>query len=166
MGADIRRGFSADEFDESDEAVTVHAGGETFHGRWLVGCDGGRSAIRKAGAFDFVGTDPEFTGYSVEVEIADPEALRPGRHYTPAGMYTYARPGTIAMVEFDGGAFHRIQPITLEHVQAVLRRVSGTDITLTNLSSLPPGRIAPTRRQRTAKDGCCSRAMPHTSILP
>ena len=48
-------------------------------------------------------------------------------------MYTYARPGTIAMVEFDGGAFHRIQPITPEHVQAVLRRVSGTDVTLTAL---------------------------------
>ena len=133
MGAEIRRGFSVDEFHASDEDVTVHAGGETFRGRWFVGCDGGRSAVRKAGAFEFVGTDPEVTGYSVEVEMADPEALRPGRHYTPTGMYTYARPGTIAMGEFDGGAFHRIQPITLEHVQAVLRRVSGTQITLTNL---------------------------------
>jgi 2-polyprenyl-6-methoxyphenol hydroxylase-like FAD-dependent oxidoreductase len=37
------------------------------------------------------------------------------------------------MVEFDGGAFHRIQPITLEHVQAVLRRVSCADVTLTAL---------------------------------
>jgi hypothetical protein len=46
-------------------------------------------------------------------------------------MYSYARPGTIAMGDFDGGAFHRTQPITLEHVQAVLRRVSGTDVTLT-----------------------------------
>jgi 2-polyprenyl-6-methoxyphenol hydroxylase-like FAD-dependent oxidoreductase len=48
-------------------------------------------------------------------------------------MYTYAKPDTIAMVDFDGGAFHRTQPITLEHVQAVLRRVSGTDVTLTAL---------------------------------
>jgi 2-polyprenyl-6-methoxyphenol hydroxylase-like FAD-dependent oxidoreductase len=133
MGAEIRRGVSVDGFLASDADVAVHAGGETFHGRWLVGCDGGRSSIRKAGGFEFVGTDPEFTGYSVEVEVADPQALRPGRHYTPAGMYTYARAGTIAMVEFDGGAFHRIQPITLEHVQAVLRRVSGTDVTLTGL---------------------------------
>ena len=133
MGADIRRGFNADEFHASDDDVTVHAGGQTFRGRWLVGCDGGRSAIRKAGGFDFVGTDPEFTGYSVEVEISDPEALRPGRHYTPTGMYTYARPGTIAMVDFDGGAFHRARSVTLEHVQEVLRRVSGTTITLTNL---------------------------------
>jgi len=133
VGADIRRGFNADDFDASNDDVTVHAGGETFRGRWLVGCDGGRSAMRKAGAFDFVGTDPEFTGYSVEVGVSDPEALRPGRHYTPTGMFTYTRPGTIAMVDFDGGAFHRSHPITLEHVQAVLRRVSGAKITLTSL---------------------------------
>ncbi|ABE35941.1 putative oxygenase SimA7 [Paraburkholderia xenovorans LB400] len=133
MGAEIRRGFSVDDFLASDADVTVRAGGETFRGRWLVGCDGGRSTIRNAGGFEFFGTDPEFTGYSAEVEMADPQALRAGRHYTPTGTYTYTRPGTIAMVEFDGGAFHRIQPITLEHVQAVLRRVSGIDLTLTGL---------------------------------
>jgi 2-polyprenyl-6-methoxyphenol hydroxylase-like FAD-dependent oxidoreductase len=133
MGAEIRRNFGVEGFDPSGEDVTIHAGGETFRGRWLIGCDGGRSTVRKAGGFEFIGTDPEFTGYSVEVDMADPEKLRLGRHYTPAGMYTYARPGTIAMVDFDGGAFHRTQPITLEHVQAVLRRISGTDLTLTAL---------------------------------
>ena len=133
MGAEIRRGLGVEDFDQSDEAVTVRAGSETFHGRWLVGCDGGRSTVRKVGGFEFVGTDPEFTGYSVEVGMADPDKLRPGRHYTPTGMYTYQKPGTIGMVDFDGGAFHRIQPITLEHVQAVLRRISGTDVTVTAL---------------------------------
>jgi len=133
MGAKIRRGLGVVDFHASDDAVIVHAGAESFCGRWLVGCDGGRSAVRKLAAFDFVGTDPEFTGYSVEVEMADPEALRPGRQYTANGMYTYARPGTVTMVDFDGGAFHRVQPVTLEHVQGVLRRVSGTDVTLTRL---------------------------------
>jgi 2-polyprenyl-6-methoxyphenol hydroxylase-like FAD-dependent oxidoreductase len=133
MGAEIRRGFGVEDLDQSGEEVTIRAGGETFRGRWLVGCDGGRSTVRKACGFEFIGTEPEFTGYSVEVEMADPDTLRPGRHYTPAGMYTYARPGTIAMVDFDGGAFHRIQPITLEHVQAVLRRIAGVDVTLTAL---------------------------------
>ena len=133
MGVEIRRGLGVEDFEPSDDDVTVRAGGETFRGRWLVGCDGGRSTVRKAGGFEFVGTDPEFTGYSVEVEMADPDKLRLGRHYTPTGMYTYSRPGTIAMVEFDGGAFHRTEPITLEHVQAVLRRVSGADVTLTAL---------------------------------
>ena len=133
LGVEIRRGLGVEALDQSDEEVSVHAGGEMFRGRWLVGCDGGRSTVRKAGGFAFVGTDPEFTGYSVEAEMADPGVLRLGRQYTPTGMYTYARPGTIAMVDFDGGAFHRTRPITLEHVQAALRRVSGTDVTLTAL---------------------------------
>ncbi|MBZ9953828.1 MULTISPECIES: FAD-dependent monooxygenase [unclassified Mesorhizobium] len=133
MGVEIRRGFGVEDFDQTDEGVTVRAGGEIFRGFWLVGCDGGRSTVRKAGDFAFVGTDPEFTGYSVQIEMAEPDRLTPGRHYTPTGMYTYQRPGTVAMVEFDGGAFHRIRPITCDHVQAVLRRVSGADITLTAL---------------------------------
>ncbi len=133
MGVEIRRGLGVEDLDQSDDDVTIRAGGEAFRGRWLVGCDGGRSTVRKAGGFEFVGTDPEFTGYSVQVEMADSDKLNPGRHYTPTGMYTYSRPGTIAMVDFDGGAFHRTQPITLDHVQAVLRHISGTDVTLTDL---------------------------------
>lgn len=133
MGVDIRRGCVVEGIDLSDEEVTVRAAGEIFRGRWLVGCDGGRSTVRKAAGFDFVGTDPEFTGYSVQVELADPDKLLPGRHYTPTGMITYSPPGTIGMVEFDGGQFHRSQPITLEQVQAVLRRVSGTDVSVTTL---------------------------------
>jgi len=133
LGVEIRRGTPVEGFEQTDEGVILHARGGTFRGRWLVGCDGGRSTVRKAGGFDFVGTDPEFTGYSVEVEVDDPDMLRPGRTFTPTGMYTYARPGTIAMVDFDGGGFHRTSPITLDHVQAVLRRVSGTGITVTAL---------------------------------
>jgi 2-polyprenyl-6-methoxyphenol hydroxylase-like FAD-dependent oxidoreductase len=133
MGADIRRGAGVDSFEASDAEVTVRAGGEAFRARWLVGCDGGRSTVRKAGGFEFIGTDPEFTGYSVQVDIADPETLRPGRNYTPTGMYSQGQPGDIAMVEFDGGAFHRTQALTREHVQAVLRRVAGVDVTVTAL---------------------------------
>ncbi len=133
MGVEVRRGAGVDTIEQSEGAVTVSAGGEFFQGGWLVGCDGGRSTVRRIGGFDFVGTDPEFAGYSAEVELADPAMLRPGRHHTPAGMYTYAPPGTIAMVDFDGGAFHRGQPVTLEHMQAVLRRVSGVDVTVSDL---------------------------------
>jgi 2-polyprenyl-6-methoxyphenol hydroxylase-like FAD-dependent oxidoreductase len=130
MGAETRRGCGVEGFEQMDGGVIVRAGGETFRARWLVGCDGGRSTVRKTGGFAFAGTDAEFTGYSVEVEMSDPEKLRSGRHYTPTGMYTYSQLGTIAMVDFDGGAFHRTQPIAREHVQAVLRRVTGVDVTL------------------------------------
>lgn len=133
LGAEVRRGLRVEGFDQSDEGVTIRAGESIFRGRWLVGCDGGRSTVRKGGGFAFVGTDPEFTGYSVQVGLDDPDQLAPGRHYTPAGMYAYQKPGTIAMADFDGGAFHRVQPITLDHVQGVLRRISGTEIAVTEL---------------------------------
>jgi 2-polyprenyl-6-methoxyphenol hydroxylase-like FAD-dependent oxidoreductase len=133
LGAEVRRGLAVERLTQSDDAVSVRAGGQTFAGRWLVGCDGGRSVVRKAAGIGFAGTEPEFTGYSLEATLAEPDALVPGRHYTPTGMYTFARPGVIALVDFDGGAVHRTKPIGLEHAQAVVRRVSGVDVVLTAL---------------------------------
>lgn len=131
QGVTIRRGAPVEDFVQSDEHVTITASGETFRARWLVGCDGGRSTVRKKGRFEFVGTNPEFTGYSAQVEMANPDLLPLGLYYTPAGMYAQHEPGTIAIADFDNGAFHRTQPLTLDHVQAVLRRISGVDVTFT-----------------------------------
>jgi 2-polyprenyl-6-methoxyphenol hydroxylase-like FAD-dependent oxidoreductase len=133
LGVEIRRGVDVAGFTQSADQVTVHAGDRSFECLWLVGCDGGRSVVRKAGGFSFIGTDPEFTGYSVQVDVADPEKLRLGRHLTPTGMYFQTQPGQFGLLEFDGGAAHRTGPIMLEHVQAVLRRVSQTNVTLTAL---------------------------------
>lgn len=133
LGIDILRRHGVEGFDQAEDGVTVAAAGSVFRGRWLVGCDGGRSIVRKLGSFKFTGTDPEFTGYSVLVEMEDPDQLSTGRRYTPTGMYSFQKPGTIAMVDFDGGAFHRTQSITLDHIQTVLRRISGTDVALTAL---------------------------------
>ena len=133
LGVEIRRDCGVEAMDASDENVTVRAGGDIFRAGWLVGCDGGRSTVRKAAGFEFTGTDQEFTGYSVLAELADPDMLPPGRHYTTAGMYTYAPPGTIAMVDFDGGACHRTGPIAGDRVQTVLRRISGVKVTVRTL---------------------------------
>jgi 2-polyprenyl-6-methoxyphenol hydroxylase-like FAD-dependent oxidoreductase len=46
MGVEIRRGLGVEEFEQSGDEVTIRAGGESFRGRWLVGCDGGRSTVR------------------------------------------------------------------------------------------------------------------------
>jgi 2-polyprenyl-6-methoxyphenol hydroxylase-like FAD-dependent oxidoreductase len=134
LGAEIRRGRGVDGFDASSGEVVVHGGDEHFGARYLVGCDGGRSTVRKRAGFDFVGTDPELTGYSAAVEMAGSSGLPLGRHYTPTGMYTQWQPGVFAIADFDGGAFHRKEPLTLDHVQTVLRRVSCTDVTLTALN--------------------------------
>ncbi len=133
MGAEFRRGAGVEQFDQADDGIVVDAGGQTYCSRWLVGCDGGRSTVRKLAGFDFVGTEPEFTGYSVDIDLVDPGALEPGRHYTATGSYTFAKPGTIAMVDFDGGRAHRAEPVTLDQAQTVLRRASGVEVTLTAL---------------------------------
>jgi len=134
LGVEIQRGCGVTGFEASSDEVVVHAGDARFHARFLVGCDGGRSTVRKQGGFEFVGTEPEFTGYSVQAELADPDKLPLGRHYTAAGMYTQWQPGVLGIADFDGGAHHRVEPITLEHVQSVLRRVSCTDVTIKALS--------------------------------
>jgi 2-polyprenyl-6-methoxyphenol hydroxylase-like FAD-dependent oxidoreductase len=132
VGVEIRRGHGVDGFEASEDEVVVYAGEQRSRARWLVGCDGGRSTVRKRGGFDFVGTEPEFTGYSVQVELADPAMLPMGRHHTPNGTYTQWQPGAIGLSEFDGGAAHRVA-LTRDHVQAVLRRVSGIDVTVDTL---------------------------------
>ncbi|HEX4404047.1 MAG TPA: FAD-dependent monooxygenase [Polyangia bacterium] len=137
VGVEIQRGHGVTGFEvptDDEGEVVVHAGERRFRARFLVGCDGGRSTVRKQGGFELVGTEPEFTGYSVHVDLADPARLPLGRHYTPTGMYTQWQPGVFGLADFDGGAFHRTQPITREHVQAVLRRVSGIDVTVDALN--------------------------------
>jgi 2-polyprenyl-6-methoxyphenol hydroxylase-like FAD-dependent oxidoreductase len=132
-GAEVVRGLAVEDVEPFHDEVVVHAGRRSFRARWVVGCDGGRSVVRKVGGFDFVGTDPRLTGYSIQVDLANGDVLPMGRHYTPSGMYVHTQPGTISMVDFDGGARHRSAPITREHVQGVLRRVTGVDVTLVAL---------------------------------
>jgi 2-polyprenyl-6-methoxyphenol hydroxylase-like FAD-dependent oxidoreductase len=134
LGVEIKRGLAITDFNQTDAGVTVQSGDQSFQGRWLVGCDGSRSVVRKAGGFEFAGTEPEFTGYTTQVDIADPEKLSPGRNVMPTGMYLQSQPGYVIMQDFDGGAFHHSRkPITLEHVQETLRRISDTDVTITAL---------------------------------
>jgi 2-polyprenyl-6-methoxyphenol hydroxylase-like FAD-dependent oxidoreductase len=129
IGVEMKRGHGVESFESSNDEVTVHCSGERVRARYLVGCDGGRSTVRKQAGFEFVGTEPAFTGYSIEVDLAEPEKLPMGRHFATTGMYTQWQPGVIAMADFDGGAAHRTE-LTREHVQSVLRRVSGIDVTL------------------------------------
>jgi 2-polyprenyl-6-methoxyphenol hydroxylase-like FAD-dependent oxidoreductase len=49
-------------------------------------------------------------------------------------MYLQSQPGYVTIQDFDGGAFHSSKnPITLEHLQNVLHRISNTDVTIQKL---------------------------------
>ncbi|MFJ3202799.1 FAD-dependent oxidoreductase [Streptomyces sp. NPDC086989] len=131
LGVDIRRGVTVSAVSQNGESVVAQAGADSFEARWLVGCDGGRSTVRRLSGFEFVGTDPQFTGYTMQATLDDPDKLRPGFHVTPTGMYIrMPADGHVAMMDLDGGAFDRSQPPTRDHLQAVLRRVSDTDVTI------------------------------------
>ncbi|MFB7633190.1 FAD-dependent monooxygenase [Streptomyces sp. NPDC056149] len=134
LGVEIRRGVTVSGVAQDDEGVVVRAGEREYRARWVVGCDGGRSAVRRLAGFECVGTEPRFTGYTMVATLADPEKLRPGINPTPTGMYLrMGTAGHVGMMDFDGGAFDRAHPPTRDHLQTVLRRVSGTDVTLTEV---------------------------------
>lgn len=134
LGVNILRGAPVIAVTQDDESVTVTAGGQEYQARYLVGCDGGRSTVRGLAGFDFVGTDPLFTGYVARVTFADPQQLPLGFNLTPNGMYLRTPfEGHLGMMDFDGGTFDRSKPLTREHLQEVLRRITDTDVTLTDV---------------------------------
>jgi rifampicin monooxygenase len=56
VGAEIRRGRAVDGLEQDDDGVTVHCGtDERVRARYVVGCDGGRSTVRKVLGVGFPG---------------------------------------------------------------------------------------------------------------
>ncbi|GAA1154999.1 FAD-dependent monooxygenase [Kribbella jejuensis] len=139
LGVEVRRGAELTGFTTDDAGVTVQLGptaDNQVRAEWLVGCDGGRSLVRKLAGFDFPGTEPAITGRQAIVELEGAERLRPSWHYTDTGIYAHGPvPGRILTVEFDGPPEDRDAPITAEEIQGSLRRVSGVDVTVTKLVS-------------------------------
>jgi 2-polyprenyl-6-methoxyphenol hydroxylase-like FAD-dependent oxidoreductase len=140
LGAEVRRGVALTGFDADGDGVTVHTGRGTVRAAWLVGADGGRSTVRGLAGFDFPGADPVFTGRQAVVDLADPEKLVAGgwQHgengsYVLGGWADGDGPIRVHTVEHDLPPADRDAPVTAEEVQASLRRVSGTDVTVTRV---------------------------------
>jgi 2-polyprenyl-6-methoxyphenol hydroxylase-like FAD-dependent oxidoreductase len=67
-------------FAQDDNGVDVElADGQSLRARYLVGCDGGRSVIRKAAGIEFPGWDATKSNLIAEVEVAE-EPPRGVRH--------------------------------------------------------------------------------------
>jgi 2-polyprenyl-6-methoxyphenol hydroxylase-like FAD-dependent oxidoreductase len=67
------------EFTQDDAGVDVRlADGELVRAQYLVGCDGGRSLIRKAAGIEFPGWEPTRSTLIAEVELTDepPKGMR------------------------------------------------------------------------------------------
>ena len=73
-------------FAQDDTGVDVElSDGESLRAQYLVGCDGGRSVIRKAAGIEFPGWDPTRSNLIAEVEVTEepPRGHSPRRNGRP-----------------------------------------------------------------------------------
>ncbi|GAA1092932.1 FAD-dependent monooxygenase [Streptomyces javensis] len=126
------RPADADLSDDADVVVETSAGELTAG--WVVAADGGRSAIRRQLGIGFTGTDPQLVGYQAVADFDDPGELSRGWTWTPRGIYAYGPiPGRVLVARFGPRPQDRDAPVTLDELQAVIRDVSGVDVTLKGL---------------------------------
>jgi 2-polyprenyl-6-methoxyphenol hydroxylase-like FAD-dependent oxidoreductase len=70
LGVPILRGHEVVGLVQDDTGVDVEISGDmSLRAEYLVGCDGGRSLIRKAAGIDFAGLDPSTSWMIAEVEM-------------------------------------------------------------------------------------------------
>src|SRR5215475_13966304 len=71
LGVRVHRGCEVMGITQDDTGVDISlADGRSLRADYLVGCDGGRSLVRKAAGIDFPGWDPTWSCLIAEVETA------------------------------------------------------------------------------------------------
>ncbi|WP_067822425.1 rifampin monooxygenase [Nocardia inohanensis] len=134
LGVEVRYGCEVTGLSQDGQGVDVELGdGTTLRARYLVGCDGGRSTVRKLAGIEFPGEPSRIDTLIAEVEFTAPEAevtavvtevrktqLRFGAMPLGDGFYRVGAPA--AEVAED-----RATPPTLEELKQELRRWGGTD---------------------------------------
>ncbi|WP_435603660.1 rifampin monooxygenase [Streptomyces sp. bgisy130] len=137
VGAEIRRGCEVVGLSQDEDGVSVGlADGTRLRARYLVGCDGGRSAVRKLLGVGFPGEPAKVETMLGDMEAAEDPAtiaavveevrktqLRFGAVPDVDGKVGVYR----IIVPADGVAEDRTAAPTLEEFRRQLRAVAGTD---------------------------------------
>ena len=86
----IYRGVEVTGFAQDDSGVDVAlSDGGSLRAGYLVGCDGGRSLIRKAAGIAFPGSDPTVSNLIAEVEVTEQPKL--GVHRNEFGAHGFSK---------------------------------------------------------------------------
>ena len=135
LGVPIAREREVTGFAQDDTGVEVElAGGDSLRAEYLVGCDGGRSVVRKAAGIDFPGWDPSVSSLIAEAELGEePEWDVVGGR---PGLIRHDENGTQAIGQLEDGrvrvvvseryAGQTLEP-TLQDLGQALAGVWGTD---------------------------------------
>ena len=134
LGVEIRRGCELVGLSQGEHGVTAElADGTRLRSRYLVGCDGGRSTVRKLLGVGFPGEPTTVETLLGEVEVTEDPAtvaaivaevrktqLRFGAMPLGEGVYRLVAPA-------DGVAEDRTVPPTLDELKQQVRELAGTD---------------------------------------
>ncbi|GFE86077.1 FAD-dependent monooxygenase [Steroidobacter agaridevorans] len=114
-------------FSQDDSGIDVElSDGETLRSHYLVGCDGGRSAVRKAAAIDFPGWDPTTSWLIAEADMSDEPEW--GMRHDAAGLHGIGKleDGRVRIVLTESQLNSAPDP-TLDDLRQALIAVYGTD---------------------------------------
>jgi 2-polyprenyl-6-methoxyphenol hydroxylase-like FAD-dependent oxidoreductase len=131
-------------FAQDDSGVDVEVSdGQSLRAQYLVGCDGGRSAIRKAAGIAFPGWDPTISNLIAEVEMAEEPELGVRRDHIGIhglgrleyeicdGEVVYKDGGPVRVMLTEQHLGRTSEP-TLDDLSAALITVYGTDFGVNN----------------------------------
>ena len=90
LAVPIYYGSEATGFAQDDTGVDIQlSDGTPLRAKYLVGCDGGRSLIRKAAGIEFPGWDPTVSNLIAEVEVTEEPEL--GIRQDALGVHSFGR---------------------------------------------------------------------------
>ena len=152
----IHYGTEVTGFAQDDAGVTVTlSDGQRFRAHYLVGCDGGRSLVRKEAGIEFPGWEPTTSALLAEVEMTEEPEL--GVRRTPSGTHALGKveyevkdgvvvykPGGTVGVMLTESQVGTSEP-TLRDLSEGLVAVYGTDYGIHNLTWIT--RFTDTTRQ-------------------
>ena len=128
LAVPIHRGREVTGFAQDDTGVDVAlSDGQSLRAKYLVGCDGGRSLIRKAAGIAFPGSDPTTSNLIAEVEITEEPEW--GIRRDALGIHSLSRleaAGRVSVLVTEPHAGHTSEP-TLRDLSEALIAVYGTD---------------------------------------
>jgi 3-(3-hydroxy-phenyl)propionate hydroxylase len=129
LAVPVFRGIEVKGFAQDDAGVDVElSDGQSLRAKYLVGCDGGRSLVRKASGIAFPGSDPTTSNLIAEAELTD-EPPEWGVRRDAIGIHSLSRMEDgrrvrVLVTEQHVGA--ATEP-TLSDLSAALIAVYGTD---------------------------------------
>lgn len=132
LGVSIHRGCAVTGFAQDESGVDIElSGGRTLRAKYLVGCDGGRSLVRKLSGIEFAGWEATTSYLIAEIETAeDPEkGLR--RDVNGINAVGKLENGRVRTVLNEKKIAQGSEP-TLEDVRTALIGVYGTDYGVRN----------------------------------